>query len=140
MPDVFVTRQVHFSAAHRLYNPTLSDEENDRLFGLCNNPNGHGHNYVIEVTVVGSLDPLTGYVIDLKELKDLCEVEILSKVDHKHLNLDVPFLRDINPTAENLAVRFFEILEPHLQRPNARLHAVKVWETDRNHAEYRGDR
>ena len=99
---IYVTRKATFSAAHRLYNPTFSDERNEAVFDKCNNPLGHGHNYVIEVTVKGLPDPLTGYVIDLKRLKDVLDEVIIDKVDHRHLNYDVDFLRGIIPTVEFL--------------------------------------
>lgn len=134
---VYVTRRVSFSAAHRLYNPEWSEEQNQAVFDKCANPHGHGHNYVLEVTVVGTPDPETGYVIDLKLLAQLLEREILSKVDHKHLNYDVDFLRGVNPTVENLALAFWRILQDKL--PTGRLYAVRVYESDNNYAEYRGE-
>lgn len=133
---VYVTRRVSFSAAHRLYNPQWSEERNWEVFDKCANPNGHGHNYVLEVTVAGEPDPETGYVIDLKLLAKILEEEIVSKVDHKHLNHDVDFLRGINPTVENLAVAFWRILEGKI--PAGKLHAVRVYESEHNWAEYRG--
>lgn len=137
MPLVYVTRKVHFNAAHRLHNPDRSDEWNRRVFGKCNNPNWHGHNYVLEVTVAGEPDPETGYVIDLAVLKRIVEEKILSKCDHANLNLDVDFLRGILPSTENFAVAIWRELEPAL--PSGRLHAVRLHETDRNSAEYRGE-
>ncbi len=134
---VYVTRRVTFSAAHRLFNPRWSEEQNWAVFDKCANPNGHGHNYVLEVTVAGIPDPETGYVLDLKLLARLIEEEILSKVDHKHLNHDVDFLQGVNPTVENLAVAFWRILEQKL--PAGRLHAVRVYESENNYAEYRGE-
>ena len=133
---VYVTRKAHFSAAHRLFNPEFSDEENERIFDKCNNPMGHGHNYTIEVTVAGEPDAQTGYVIDLKKLGDLIDREILSKVDHKHLNFDVPSLRGIIPTAENIALLFWKILDPQIR--DGRLYKVRVAESDNNFAEYLG--
>ncbi|MCX7929214.1 MAG: 6-carboxytetrahydropterin synthase [Chlorobi bacterium] len=134
---VYVTRRATFSASHRLYNPLLSDEENERIFDKCNNPRGHGHNYVLEVTVRGVPDPMTGYVIDLKRLRDIIEEHIISKVDHKHLNEDVDFLRGIIPTAENLAWAFWRILETKI--PSGTLHSVAVYESENNFVEYRGE-
>jgi 6-pyruvoyltetrahydropterin/6-carboxytetrahydropterin synthase len=134
---VYVTRRVSFSAAHRLYNPQWSEERNQAVFDKCANPNGHGHNYVVEVTVAGIPDPETGYVVDLKLLARVLEEEILSKVDHKHLNYDVDFLRGINPTVENLAIAFWQILEGKL--PAGKLYAVRVYESEHNYAEYRGE-
>ena len=134
---VYVTRKAHFSAAHRLNNPTFSDERNDAVFDKCNNSRGHGHNYTIEVTVAGIPDPLTGYVIDLKKLAALMEELILDKVDHKHLNYDVPELRGIIPTAENIAVVFWQILQPKIIEGS--LHSIRVFESDNNFVEYRGE-
>ncbi|MGH8020922.1 MAG: 6-pyruvoyl trahydropterin synthase family protein [Opitutaceae bacterium] len=133
---VVVTRTVHFNAAHRLHNPARSERWNRETFGPCNHPNWHGHNYELEVSVAGAPDPETGYVIDLGDLRDLLEREIVSKCDHRNLNLDVDFLRGIIPSAENLAIAFWEQIEPKLTR--ARLHRVCVRETDRNRAEYFG--
>ncbi len=134
---IYVTRRAQFSAAHRLYNPTFSDERNETVFDKCNNINGHGHNYTVEVTVKGIPDPETGYVIDLKRLARLIDEEILSRVDHKHLNVDVEFLRGVIPTAENIAVLFWQILEPKID--SGTLHAVKLYESDNNFVEYFGE-
>ncbi len=133
---VYVTRKAHFSAAHRLFNPEFSDAENERVFDKCNNPHGHGHNYTIEVTVAGEPDPKTGYVIDLKRLGELIGKEILTKVDHKHLNYDVVELRGIIPTAENIALVFWRLLAPHIH--DGTLYKVRVAESDNNFAEYLG--
>ncbi len=134
---IYVTRKTTFSAAHRLYNPTFSDERNEAVFDKCNNPNGHGHNYVLEVTVKGRPDPLTGYVIDLKQLKDILDRIIVDKVDHKHLNYDVDFLRGYIPTVENLCVAFWQQLEHSL--PSGELHSIRLYESDQNVAEYFGE-
>lgn len=134
---VYVTRKAYFSASHRLFNPSFSDEKNDEVFDKCNNFYGHGHNYVVEVTVAGIPDPHTGYVIDLKKLKDILDTEVIDKVDHKHLNHDVDFLQDVIPTAENLAIAFWQILEPKI--PHGTLYSVKVFESDNNFVEYRGE-
>ena len=133
---IFVTRKATFSASHRLFNPTFSDEKNEAVFDKCNNYFGHGHNYVLEVTVKGMPDPETGYVIDLKELKRILDDRIIDRVDHKHLNFDVDFLRGAIPTVENLAVLFWQELAPHL--PSGELHVIKLWESDANVAEYFG--
>lgn len=137
MPTVYVTRRLHFSAAHRLHSDVLSDEENARVYGLCNNPLGHGHNYEIEVTVRGEPDATTGMVIDLKDLKSVVEREIIERVDHKHLNFDVEFMSGIVPTAENIAVAFWKQLVDKL--PSGELDEVRVYETPRNIAIYRGE-
>ena len=133
---IFITRKIEFSAGHRLFNPNFSDEQNKATFGLCNNPNGHGHNYVLEVTLSGEVCNDTGMVFDLKELKKLTQREIIDKVDHKNLNVDVDYLKGIIPTAENLAIKFWEILEPKI--PKGRLHEIKLYESERNYVAYRG--
>lgn len=134
---IYVTRKVEFCASHRLNNPELSDSENRRIFGICNNPNGHGHNYVLEVTVAGEIDPKTGMVINLTHLKALVDKEIVKKVDHKNLNHDAPFLKGVIPTAENLAIRFWEVLAPKI-KPGG-LHEVKLYESEKNFVVYRGE-
>ena len=134
---VYVTRKAHFSAAHRLFNPEFSDQKNKAIFDKCNNPRGHGHNYTIEVTVAGIPDPETGYVIDLKKLAQIMDELIIDKVDHKHLNYDVPELAGIIPTAENLAVVFWRKLDPNIT--SGKLQSIRVFESDNNSAEYRGE-
>ncbi|HYF02878.1 MAG TPA: 6-carboxytetrahydropterin synthase [Patescibacteria group bacterium] len=134
---VYVTRRVDFSASHRLYNPTFSHEKNDEIFDKCNNVMGHGHNYILEVTVKGQPDPETGYVIDLKKLRDILNREIIDKVDHKHLNFDVEFLKGIIPTAENIAVTFWNILKDKI--PAGELYSLKLFESDNNFVEYFGE-
>ena len=133
---IFITRKIEFSAGHRLFNPNFSDEQNKATFGLCNNPNGHGHNYVLEVTLSGEVCNDTGMVFDLKELKKLIQREIIDKVDHKNLNVDVDYLKGIIPTAENLAIKFWEILEPKITK--GRLYEIKLYESERNYVVYRG--
>lgn len=137
MPRVRVTRRLHFSAGHRLHHPDLSERENREVFGACSNPGGHGHNYDLEVTVEGDVDPETGFVIDLKRLKELVNASVIDDVDHANLNVDVPWMEGVNPTAENLAVRIWRRLEGRLD--GAELVSVKLWETDRNIVEYRGE-
>ncbi len=137
MAKVYVSRKVHFSAAHRLYCDRLSDEENRHIYGLCSNPMGHGHDYEVEVTVCGEPDEVTGMVIDLKELKSILEREVVEPMDHKHLNHDVPFMKGIVPTAENIAVVIWKRIEDKL--PPGVLYEVKVHETPRNAAVYRGE-
>ncbi len=133
---VYITKSVSFSAAHRLFNPELSDEENMRIYDKCNNINGHGHNYTLEVTVAGVPDIRTGYLLDLKQLKHIINEEIIDKVDHTNLNFDVPFLEGIIPTVENLAVVFWDILKDKL--PNGDLFEIKLSETDSSWVRYRG--
>lgn len=137
MPSARVTRRVHFSAGHRLHNPGFSAERNRDTYGLCNNPSGHGHNYDLEVTVEGEIDPESGYVLDLKRLKDLLAELVLNDVDHANLNTDVAWLAGTVPTTENLAVAIWGRLEGRLG--GARLVSVRVWETERNSVEYRGE-
>jgi 6-pyruvoyltetrahydropterin/6-carboxytetrahydropterin synthase len=135
---VYISRRVEFCASHRLHNPEFSDAENDAIYGLCNNPNGHGHNYRLEVTVRGRVDPQTGMVMDLKRLKQVLEDVIVARVDHKHLNLDVDFMAGVIPTAENIAVAFWQILEQSLDG-SCELYEVRVWENENNVAFYRGE-
>ena len=135
-PHVTITRRVHFSAAHRVHNPAMSDEENRRTFGKCNNPNWHGHNYILDVSVKGRLDERTGYVIDLARVKEVVEQSVVSKVDHRNLNLEVDFLREVIPTTENVVVAFWRVLEPALKP--ATLTRLVLWETVNNYVEYDG--
>ena len=128
---VLVGRRETFNAAHQLYDPGLSDEENRRLFGKC--ANLHGHNYVLEVVVAGEVDQASGYVLDLKVLSDIMNGQVIQDVDHRNLNTDVPWLKGRIPTTENLAVTFWERLQPEL--PEGLLRSVRVWETDKNWAE-----
>ncbi len=133
---LYITKTVTFSASHRLFNPEFSDEENERIFDKCNNFYGHGHNYKLEVTVAGEPNPKTGYIIDLKILKKILQDEIISKVDHKHLNHDVDFLKGIIPTVENLTIVFWKILENKF--PNGKLHSIRLYETENSFVEYYG--
>lgn len=133
---VYITRQVHFNAAHRLFNPAKSQQWNVAQYGLCTSPHWHGHNYVLEVTVCGQPDPDTGYILDLAELKRILQETILDRCDHRNLNDDVPFLHGVIPTTENLVIAFWEQIEPRL--PAGKLHCVKLYETPRNCAEYYG--
>ncbi len=133
---VSVTRQVHFSAAHRLHNAAREPAWNEKTFGACNNPNFHGHNYELEVTVSGEIDPTTGFVIDLVVLKRLVDENVVSVLDHKNLNLDVPWFAKHIPTAENIAVFCWEQLATRL--PAGRLANIRLWETPRNYVDYQG--
>ena len=135
-PSVTVTRRLHFSAAHRVHNPAMSDEENQRTFGKCNNPNWHGHNYILDVSVRGPVDDRTGYVVDLTRVKEIVQKHVIEKVDHRNLNLEVDFLRNAIPTSENVIVAFWRELEPAL-RP-AQLTRLVLWETVNNYVEYDG--
>jgi len=136
MPRCVVTRRVHFNAAHRLFNPRFSATENERIFGVCTNPNFHGHNYDLEVSVEGEIDPATGYVLDIQRLKELVTEHLVRHLDHKNLNLDVAWFVDLNPTAENIAVICWRVLEPALKP--AALKRIRLWETDRNYVDYHG--
>ena len=137
MPIVTVVRRLTFNAAHRVHNPELSDFENARLFGKCNNPNWHGHNYVLEVSVRGQVEQRTGYVLDLARLKAVVTKEIVDKVDHRNLNLDVEFMHGIIPTTENLVVGIWKILQPAIAP--AELALLRLWESENNRVEYTGE-
>lgn len=129
-----IIRKEHFNSAHRLNNPNWSVEKNKQVFGKCNNPNFHGHNYDLEVKVIGEVDPETGYVMDVKILKDLLKSHVLDKYDHKNLNLDVDDFKTVNPTAENIARVVYENLLEHL--PKGLELTIRIYETERNFAEY----
>ncbi|MDZ7897494.1 MAG: 6-carboxytetrahydropterin synthase [Arcicella sp.] len=131
---VAVFRKEHFNAAHRLNNPNWSDEKNERVYGKCNNFNYHGHNYDLIVQVTGEIDPETGYVMDMKVLSDLIKMEILNRFDHKNLNLDTEEFKDLNPSAENIAVVIYDKLREKLLT-NLDL-KIRLYETERNFVEY----
>lgn len=134
---VTVFRQEHFNAAHRLNNPAWNDETNKQIFGKCNNANYHGHNYLLEVAVKGEIDPETGYVIDIKILSDIIHEEITDRYDHKNLNLDIPEFKELNPTAENMAVVIWNRINNRL---NTKLSlSIRLYETERNYVEYSGN-
>ena len=124
---VYLTRKAEFSAAHYYHNPSFTPEENARIFGKCNNQNGHGHNYTLEVTVKGAVDPKSGFVVDLKQLKDIMNREVLDALDHRFLNKEVPEFLTRIPTTENLAIAIWQRLAPKLN--SAQLHRVRVYET-----------
>lgn len=134
---VYVTRRETFNSAHRVFNPKLSDEENFKLFGNCSNPNWHGHNYVLEVVIAGNTNPETGYVIDLKILKKIIRENIIEKVDHKNLNLEVDFMKDVQPSAENITIKIWDELVDRI--PAGKLYSIKLYETENNYFEYRGE-
>ena len=136
MPKVTVTRRMRFNAAHRVFNPAFSDAENEATFGKCNNPNWHGHNYDLEVSVEGDIDERTGYVLDLARLRDIVDRELIEKIDHRNFNLDVAFMKGIIPTAENIVVEFWKILEPAVAP--ATLKRLLLRETENNYVEYTG--
>ena len=131
---IAVFRREHFNAAHRLFNPDWDDAKNEKVFGKCAFPNYHGHNYDLEVKVVGKPDKKTGYVMDMKELGDLVKREIHSRFDHKNLNLDTKEFKNLNPTAENIAIVIYDLLRPHI--PKKMELQVRLYETDRNYVEY----
>lgn len=131
---VAVFRKEHFNAAHRLFNAGWDMAKNDEVFGKCNNPNFHGHNYELIVKVTGEPDPQTGYVIDLKVLSDLIQVEVLEKLDHKNLNLDTPFFKEVNPTAENICIVIYDLLRAKIDSKFDL--QVRLYETERNFVEY----
>ncbi|MDX1933187.1 MAG: 6-carboxytetrahydropterin synthase [Capsulimonadales bacterium] len=135
---IALTRAFDFAAAHRLHAPALSEEENVRVFGKCNNPRGHGHNYGVEVTVLGTPDPVTGMIVDLAALDETLEREVMQRFDHKHLNDDTPDFATVNPTSENLTIAIWKHLEGRIPAP-ARLYRVVVRETERNFFEYYGE-
>lgn len=137
MPTVTVTRRLTFNAAHRVHNPSLSEAENQALFGKCNNPNWHGHNYVLEVSVKGEISERTGYVMDLGALKRLVETEVIQEVDHRNMNVEVAFMKGVIPTTENIIVGIWKRIAPHVAP--ARLVRLRLWETENNFAEYDGE-
>jgi 6-pyruvoyltetrahydropterin/6-carboxytetrahydropterin synthase len=137
---IFLTRRATFSASHFYWDESWPAEKNERVFGLCANRNGHGHNYTLEVTVAGEPDPVTGFVVDLKWLKGVMESEVLSAYDHRHLNLDVPEFKHAIPTTENIAIAIWKRLEPVVTAADgARLSRIRVYETPEIFAEYRGE-
>ena len=137
---IYVSRQEHFNAAHKLYNPAWSKEKNVEVFGPCANENWHGHNFDLIVTVKGDPDPDTGFVIDLKKLSSLIRAEVIEALDHKNLNLDVPFMKDKMASTEIVAMEIWKILEPKISAISrfGKLHSVKLYETPRNYVEYLG--
>ena len=135
---VYLTRRERFSAAHKLYNENWSEEKNYEMFGKCSNPNWHGHNYELFVTVKGKPDPLTGFSINAKILSKIIKTEIIEKIDHRNINLDVDFFpKHLQPTTENLAITFWNVLEPHIKE--GELHCIKIQETENIFVEYYGE-
>lgn len=134
---VYITRRETFAAAHRLFQVGLNDEENYKLFGKCSNPNWHGHNYTLEVVVAGEINPATGFVLDIKHLKDIIHQYVINKVDHKNLNIDTDFMKGLIPTSENITVAIWEQLVDKI--PGGKLYSVKLYETENNYFEYRGE-
>ncbi|HSB18104.1 MAG TPA: 6-carboxytetrahydropterin synthase [Bryobacteraceae bacterium] len=135
---MFITRKVEFSASHVCRNASLTDEENKSLYGAAANPHGHGHNYVLEVTLEGSPDPVTGMVFDLKRLKEVLNREVVEPFDHRFLNREVPPFDRVVPTTENVAVEIWNRIEPHFRGPAARLYSIRVYETEDLYVDYFG--
>jgi 6-pyruvoyltetrahydropterin/6-carboxytetrahydropterin synthase len=135
---LYITRRERFSAAHRMYKPEWSDEENEKVFGKCSNPNWHGHNYVLYVTVKGELKNDTGFVINMNSLKKIIKEKIIDKVDHKNLNLDVDFMKEKVTTTENLAIAIWDELRLPVEAEGAHLHRVRIEETENNLIDYYG--
>jgi 6-pyruvoyltetrahydropterin/6-carboxytetrahydropterin synthase len=135
---IFLTRKEHFNAAHKLSRDDWSEEKNKEVFGKCANVNWHGHNFDLFVTVKGEPDPNTGFVVDLKRLSEIIKLHIVEELDHKNLNLDVPFMKGVMPSTENLAIKIWEILYPLVQTERCVLHCVKLYETENNFVEYYG--
>lgn len=135
---IYITRRERFNAAHKLYREEWSDEQNREIFGKCSNPNWHGHNYELFVTIKGDINPETGFVIDLKELKRIITVYVTDVLDHKNINLDVNFMKGKMASTEVLAVAIFDVLEPHVKKEGAILHSIKLYETENNFVEYFG--
>jgi len=135
---MLITRKVEFSASHVCRNPRLSDDENRELFGMAANPHGHGHNYVVEVSLRGDPDPVTGMVLDLKELKEILNEQVVTPYDHRFLNYEVPPFDRVVPTTENIALDIWRRLEPHLSKEKSKLHSVRVYETPDLYVDYFG--
>ncbi|MCB9245012.1 MAG: 6-carboxytetrahydropterin synthase [Flavobacteriales bacterium] len=133
---LYITRKEHFNAAHKLYNPSWTKEENDAVFGKCANEHWHGHNFDLYVTVKGHPNPDTGFVIDLKVLKKIIQEHVVDVLDHRNINLDVPFMHGKMASIENLAIGIWNQIEPHLK--DCSLHCIKLWETRNNYVEYFG--
>jgi len=134
---VYVTRRETFAAAHRLYIPGKSDSENEKIFGKCSNPNWHGHNYTLEVVVRGKPEVETGFVIDIKVLKEIIRERVINKVDHKNLNIETDFMKGIIPTSENITMAIWNQLNDKI--PSGELYSVKLYETENNYFEYKGE-
>ena len=135
---IYITRRESFNAAHKLARPDWSQEKNTEVFGKCANPNWHGHNYNLFVTVKGEINPETGFLVDLKWLKQIINANVIDKVDHKNLNIDVDFMKDQLASTENLAIAIWDILWPLINESDAQLHSIKLYETENNFVEYFG--
>lgn len=135
---IFITRKASFNAAHKLSRPDWSLDKNKEVYGKCANPNWHGHNYQLYVTVKGEVNPETGFLVDLKWLKDVMNIYVVDKIDHLNLNLDVDFMEGKLASTENLAIAIWDVLLPHIQESGAQLHCIKIYETENNFVEYFG--
>ncbi len=133
---ITITKRMYFSASHRVFNPNFTEEENQNTFGKCNNPNGHGHNYTLEVSIKGDVNPNTGYVFDLKKLKNIINQEIIEKLDHKNLNYDVDFLQGIIPSSENICIAIWSILKEKIK--DAEIYEIKLYESLNSWVSYKG--
>lgn len=136
---IYITRRERFSAAHKLYREDWSPEQNEAVFGNCSNPNWHGHNYEVFVTVKGEINPETGFLIDLKKMKKIIWEHVISKLDHKNVNLDVDFMKGKKASTEVIAMEIFQVLKPHFDEEKVQLHVVKLCETENNFVEYFGE-
>lgn len=136
---IYITRRERFNSAHKLFREEWTDAQNLETFGKCSNPNWHGHNYELFVTVKGEIDAKTGFVMDLKELKRIIRTYVTDKLDHKNINLDVDFMKDKMASTEVLAVEIYNQLRPHIEGHNVKLHAIKLFETENNSVEYIAD-
>ena len=139
MKTVYVTRRERFNAAHKLWNPSWDEETNLKTFGKCANPNWHGHNYNLFVTVKGNINPETGYSANLKDISALIRKHVTDKIDHKNLNMDVDFMKGIMPSTENVAIAIWNQLKPHIDALGSQLHCIKLYETENNYVEYFGE-
>ena len=135
---IYLTRRERFSAAHRMFRPDLSDDQNHKLYGQCSNPDWHGHNYILYVTVKGEIDPEIGYLMNLKKLKEIINREVIKKIDHKNLNTQVDFMKNRLASTENIAIAIWEVLDEAIKMEGANLHCVKIAETENNYIEYFG--
>ncbi len=136
---IYLTRKEHFNAAHKLYNPDWSKEKNEEVFGKCANANWHGHNFNIYVTVKGTPHPETGFVMDLKELSRLIKLHVVEELDHKNINMDVPWMKGLMASTENIAIEVWKRLSPEIEKHNCKLHSIKLYETENNFVEYFGE-
>ena len=136
---IYITRKEHFSASHKLFKEEWSDDKNREVFGNCSNPNGHGHNYTVFVTVKGEPDEETGFLVNLRFVSEIINKYVIDLVDHKNLNIDVDFMKNVMPTTENVAKNIWQQLQPHIDKLDCKLHCVKLQETENNYVEYLGE-